>query len=90
VVPVQRSDRYQAIKKLCFGTNALASQVILARTISNESKLKVSCENGPLLPGTKNTLSPLVDSTKDRFANQLQVGRRARKHLVKLANKSIH
>ncbi len=43
VVPAQRSDRYQAIKKLCYGPSAIASQVILTRTISNESKLRVSC-----------------------------------------------
>ena len=39
VFPQQRGDRYAAIKKLCYIEKPVASQVILAKTITNEKKL---------------------------------------------------
>ena len=39
VFPQQRGDRYAAIKKLCYIEKPVASQVLLAKTISNEKKL---------------------------------------------------
>ena len=42
VVPAQRSDRYSAIKKLCYIENPVANQVIVLKTISNDRKLTVS------------------------------------------------
>jgi uncharacterized membrane protein len=42
IVPAQRADRYQAIKKFCYVENPIANQVIVTKTISNEKKLNVS------------------------------------------------
>lgn len=39
VFPQMRSDRYAAVKKLCYVDNPVASQVINLKTISNEKKL---------------------------------------------------
>jgi len=39
IFPQQRGDRYAAIKKLCYIEKPVASQVILAKTITNEKKL---------------------------------------------------
>ena len=38
VVPQQKSDRYAAIKKLCYMEKPVANQVVLAKTIANEKK----------------------------------------------------
>jgi len=38
VVPQQKSDRYAAIKKLCYVEKPVANQVVLAKTIANEKK----------------------------------------------------
>lgn len=39
IFPQQRADRYAAIKKLCYVENPVASQVILAKTLSNEKRI---------------------------------------------------
>lgn len=39
VVPAQRADRYAAIKKLCYIEQPVASQVVVAKTISDDRKL---------------------------------------------------
>ena len=39
VVPQQRSDRYAAIKKLCYVEKPVASQVVLLKSINNEKKM---------------------------------------------------
>ncbi|KAL0126989.1 hypothetical protein PUN28_005374 [Cardiocondyla obscurior] len=40
VFPTNRTDRYSAVKKLCCVQSAVASQVIIAKTISKPPKLK--------------------------------------------------
>jgi len=40
VFPTSRDDRYNAVKKLCCVDNPVPSQVILARTIGNQDKLR--------------------------------------------------
>ena len=42
IVPAQRADRYQAIKKFCYVEHPIANQVIVTKTISQEKKLTVS------------------------------------------------
>jgi len=38
IVPQMKSDRYAAIKKLCYVEKPVANQVVLAKTIANEKK----------------------------------------------------
>ena len=40
IVPSQRSDRYAAIKKLCYIDMPVANQIIVQKTIDNERKLQ--------------------------------------------------
>jgi len=60
IVPLQREDRYGAIKKFCNSDSPIPSQVVCAKTISNEKKvnscvqkiiLQVNCKLGGELWG---------------------------------------
>lgn len=65
IFPQQRADRYAAIKKLCYIEKPVASQVILAKTLSNEKKLdavvkkvalQINCKLGGELWGVKGNI----------------------------------
>lgn len=69
VFPQQRGDRYAAIKKLCYIEKPVASQVLLAKTISNEKKLdavvkkvalQINCKLGGELWGVKGNIKGRV------------------------------
>jgi len=69
IVPMQREDRYAAIKKLCNSELPIPSQVVCSKTISNEKKvnsvvqkvaLQINCKLGGELWGVKIPLKHLM------------------------------
>lgn len=69
IVPMQREDRYAAIKKLCNSELPIPSQVVCSKTISNEKKvnsvvqkiaLQINCKLGGELWGAKIPLKNLM------------------------------
>ncbi len=70
VVPQQRSDRYDAIKKLCYVEKPVASQIVLLKNITNEKKmssvaakivLQMNCKLGGELWSAQPRNGPLED-----------------------------
>jgi len=70
IFPQQRADRYAAVKKLCYIEKPVASQVILAKTLSKDDRklnavvqkvaLQINCKLGGELWGVKGNIKGSV------------------------------